>query len=208
MPVTKLGGSTTPMSSLKSGLVLKIPQPILTKMGQVIVESIVEEAKTDAAKMGFTQGGHTFYDSFKFAVDGAELLIYCDWDYFVRETKPKKPCQPRKKKETVTRIEDRTAFAERVIEERTGMAARPLEPKGPVAKLKVGISDISKEIPVKTRTGSMMLKVAPCTHTVWIHPFLCKHTFFTRGFLKAAPKCAKLMFPLIGKALEKINPFK
>jgi len=176
-------GSSTPLSSIKGGVItMVIPLTILQKMGEVIVASIVKEAKIDAAKQGFSGGGPEFYESFKYEIANNEIVIYCDWDRIIAGTKPKRP--KRGKTEAEQKVYDRILHVTR------------------------DVVDISDQIPIRKSNGTMIMKVAPYTHSVWVHPLILEHTFINRGYKRAAVECAKLMFPLITKALQKINIFR
>jgi len=136
----------------------------LKRVGKVLVDSIVAEARKDFAKQGgrptprgFPEGipdSERFFASFRFEVSGSTVEVYSDWPWIEQITEGRRPYPM----DWLTRQE--------------------------------GVS----RVPMKGPAGTVLIKSTPATKAeAWIHPGFRKHNFVRRGYERARRKMEAML---------------
>lgn len=147
----------------------------MKKVGKVLVESIVFEARKDFAKQGgrptsrgFPEGipdSEKFFESFRFEVKGTTVEVYSDWPWIEQITEGRRPYPM----DWLTRQE--------------------------------GVS----RVPMKGPAGTVLIKSTPATKAeAWIHPGFRKHNFIRRGYERARRKMEAMLQQQVVAVLKKL----
>jgi hypothetical protein len=165
----------TAVKSVRTGPILdalceddvQLDMTSLRKIGKIMVECVVAEARKDFAKRGKSglsdpkglpdsQGKHvrpSFFDSFEYRITGQKTLtIVSTWPWI-----------------------------EGLVEGR---------PAGPMLKHTQNNPSLrGRPIPFLQGNGKVLFRMAPiASGKMWIHPGIAKHTFLQRGLAKARQK--------------------
>jgi hypothetical protein len=152
-----------------------ITPAFLKKVGKVLVDSIVFEARKDLANQGgrptprgFPEGipdDEKFFTSFRFEVVGTAVEIYSDWPWIEQITEGRRPY-----------------------------------PMGWLTKQE-GVS----RVPMKGPAGTVLIKSTPASKaTAWIHPGFRKHNFIRRGYERARRKIEDMLTGQVVDLLKKL----
>lgn len=156
---------------------IPVTKEMLQRLGQALVDAVVEEARRDLAKQGISPRGspvglpreESFFDSFGYQVSGKSTVeITSSWPW-IQQT-----------------IEGREPY------EMTWLTH---------AKLK------GKPVPIVQRDGTVVVRMAPFkAGEYWIHPGFARHTFLERGVRKARQKMAEIVMEEVKTMLATGDP--
>ena len=148
------------------GTDIPLSRATMDAIGELLVESIVAEARRDLAVQGFvpTPEGQpvgiptsdSFFESFGYRIRGRSTIeITCSWPWITDV------------------IEGRDPYKMTWLTRQKG--------SGPV-------------IPLVQRDGTVLLRAAPLTlDKAWIHPGFARHTFIQRGVRKARERLGEVI---------------
>lgn len=173
----------------------------LQRMGDVIAETIITEAKKDFAKRGWTgkdpMKGPDLWDSFTVVVHASSIEIHSTF-YGLQEL-------------TSGDIPSRSMdWLKQESSEETPDATPPAGSKNPR-----GLRTLASRgkrplvVPLKDKkTGNVVFRTAPLTtEKAWIHPGIAKFTFMQRAIRKGRQKAAEILKEDAIQALADGNPF-
>lgn len=168
----------TPWSRLAKGI--RLSRPVMAKLGKIMVQEIVKEARKDFAKQGKkpTPRGEPegipksrdFFRSFHYRIRGSKTVeIYSTWPWIDQI------------------LEGRGPYKMDWLTQKRGV----------------------RRVPMKQPSGVTIIRVAPTDATdAWIHPGFAKHNFIERGIKKGREKAAKIMVEEAARQLAMGDPTK
>lgn len=170
---------------------------LLKKMAQIFIDSVVEEAKKDFAKRGWSLGdpmeGPPLDKSFTFEVNGGVFEIRSTF-YGMQEMLAGDI--PGRKMTWLTQEEKEHFPSKFPLTE--GEKERGMKRGGRVSKGE----RLPLVVPLRGKDGTVILRMAPFnTSEAWIHPGIAKYTFMERAIRKAKTKWAGLMIDELAKVL-------
>jgi hypothetical protein len=159
-----------PWSKISS---IPVSRDVLERVGQILVDSVVEEAKKDFAKQrgmrtprGEPMGlpvSKRFYESFGYKIVGkSTVTITTTWEWFPR-------------------YEGRRPYRMPWLTRERGVNI----------------------VPFPQDDGTVIFRTAPLTTAkAWIHPGVARHTFLQRGLRKGRQKAAQILSEELIKVLS------
>lgn len=139
----------------KEGQPITLTRDVLERLGQTMVDAIVEEAKKDLAKQGRSARGEpeglpeskTFFESFSYQIRGERTIeVTSSWPWIQQL------------------VDGRQEFKMWWL---TNAQRR------------------GKAVPLVQRDGTVLFRMAPLSlNDAWIHPGFARHTFLARGIRK------------------------
>ena len=157
---------------------IPLTRELMDRLGQVILDSVIKEAKKDLAKQGRspTPKGQpeglpatdNFFESFSFKVVGkSTVTIISDWDWIEQHLEGRKPY--------------------------------------PMTWL-TRAAGVNK-VPMVQKDGTVLVRCTPLTKAgAWIHPGFARHTFLERGIKKAREKMADIVMAEVMEMLAQGDP--
>lgn len=156
---------------------IPVTKEVLHKLGKALVESVVKEARVDAAKQGFSGRGtpvglpddETFFKSFSYQIVGkSTVAILSTWP-LIRQ-----------------HVEGRPSYEMKWLTHN-----------------KLG----GKPVPILKRDGTVIFRMAPFrSGDFWIHPGFARHTFIERGVRKGREAAAEIILEEVMEMLAKGDP--
>lgn len=156
---------------------IPITKEVLERLGQMLVDSIVAEARKDAAKQGVSMQGkpvglprtESFFDSFDYRISGNSTIeITSTWPHIEQRIEGRKPYK-------MTWL----------------------------THGKLG----GKPVPILQRDGTVVFRTAPFKQgDYWVHPGFARHTFIERGVRKGREKMAEIILEEVGQMLAQGDP--
>jgi hypothetical protein len=166
---------------------VKLDRKTLERVGEIIVENVVKEAKKDLAKQGnrVTPRGkpygiptsRRFFASFDYKIRGERTIeVVSTWPWIELHTQGKEPY-------------------------RMTWLTRP-------APL-FGGSRRGGRVPMMQPDGTVLVRMMPTgTANAWIHPGFARHNFLERGVKKGREEAAEIIREEIVAMLANGDPFK
>lgn len=158
----------------------RLDRKTLNKVGKILVEEIVKEAKKELSAqgnkptpIGDPEGlprSREFFRSFHYKVRGSRTIeIYSNWPWILQL------------------VEGRDEYKMTWLTQAEGV----------------------RRVPMKQPDGTMVIRMAPKNRSdAWIHPGFRKHKFLERGIKKGREKAAKVMLEYVAKQLANGDPMR
>ena len=178
-----------------------ISKEMLRRLGECLIEIIVEEAKKDFAKRGWSgmdpMGGPPIWESFSWEIKGKSTLeihsSFYGMDVLAKGAIPKRD---------MVWLRSRGKGPVKKAPPSTGRPKEYPYIKGRQSRRPQKQQKKVKIIPVRTNRGTVIFKTAPfMTQKAWIHPGIAKFTFLERALRKGKKQCAEI---LAEEALQQI----
>lgn len=153
---------------------------LLRRLGQVLVDAVVSEARVDFAKQGKSPKPpgqpegipktEDFFKSFSFRVSGRSTIeVICTWPY---------------------------------IEQLT-------EGRDPYPMTWLTRSNGVNVVPILKGNGTVLFRMAPLkTQDAWIHPGFARHTFLQRGIKRGRENMAQIVTQEATRQMMEGDPFR
>lgn len=169
----------------------EIPKEVLLKVAKVIVDSVVDEARKDFAKRGWSlndpKGGPPLDKSFSYSIRGDKTIEITSTYWGLTELQDGIPRHPMTWLTQEGRDKSPTKHELPPAERRKSIHRGP---KGKNRKPLV--------VPLKTDAGTVIFRTAPLMmKDAWIHPGIAKFTFLERGIQKGRKKAALVLFQFL-----------
>lgn len=158
---------------------MPVTKDMLNRLGEAMVESVVKEARIDAAKRGIRQPGkpvglpndEDFFKSFSHQIKGkSTVAILSTWPLVKQYSEGRPPY------------------------EMTWITAQKLG---------------GRPVPIMQRDGTVVFRMAPFrSGEYWIHPGFARHTFIERGIRKAKQAMAEIVVEEFMDMLANGDPFR
>lgn len=157
---------------------IPLTKETLNRLGEILVESVVAEARKDLAKQGNSPtrrgqpegipASESFFESFSHRIQGKRTVeIVSKWPW-----------------------------VEQIVEGRPPYPMKWLTQANKVYK-----------VPMMQSDGTVLVRTAPLrTQDAWIHPGFARHTFLERGIRKGRKKAAKVVLDEFVKQLMQGDP--
>jgi len=202
---------------------IAVTPEFLNAVGQCMVDTMVEEAKKDFAKRGWSENdpmeGPPLSKSFSFVIVGKSTVELRSTFYGMTELVSGDI--PERKMDWLTRGRPKgeTPKERKKSVKGDGIPSRPGQTKpriGIKRKKKVlggGRSPKPESnrlplvVPIEQKNGTVVFRMAPLTtRDAWIHPGIAKFTFAQRAARKAKARCKLLIQKLIKEQLATGDP--
>ena len=172
---------------LASKAAIELPQNVLKDLGKCIVKAVIDEAKKDFAKRGWSlnapDGKHPLHKSFQVRVRGDSTIeILSSFPMLQRLVDGEAP-HPMTWMTQEAKDRNPTAYELSPREKELGMKKTGKVSKGGRLPLIVPLTDAG---------GTVVFRVAPLKiGDAWVHPGVAKFTFLQRGIEKGKKLCVE-----------------
>lgn len=175
----------------------ELSRVILEKLGQVMVEEVIKEAKKEFAKQGGMRTDHGNPEG----VPGPKFKVRSPWGHVPHQVR--EPGVPSFYDSFGWKIIGQKTVAltcnwpwiDEIIEGRSPFKMDWLTRERGITK-----------IPLVLRDGTVIVRMAPRSSEAWIHPGFAKHNFINRAVKKARLRAAEIVKEEITRMLSEGDP--
>jgi len=182
---------------------IPVSREVLEKLGACLVRTVVEEAKKDFAKRGWSMndpmGGPPIHQSFSYYIRGKSTVEVRSTFYGMSELG--KGRIPKRRmtwltQEAKEKHPERYALTRR--ERRLGMRPAGRPSRG---------TRLPLVVPIQSHGGAVVFRMAPLTtREAWVHPGIAKFTFIQRGIRKGRLACIEILKKELAKHMTQGDP--
>ena len=182
---------------------IPITREVLEKLGACLVRTVVEEAKKDFAKRGWSvkdpMGGPPIHQSFSYNIRGKSTIEVLSTFYGMSELG--RGSIPERRMTWLTQ-EAKEKHPERYRLTRRERKLR-MRPAGRPSKG----TRLPLVVPIQSDGGAVVFRMAPLTtRQAWVHPGIAKFTFIQRGIRKGLEGCIDILKEELREHLAQGDP--